>query len=480
MAVQSVGMWAREEPDWSAALPEPPSWMAERPDWPDEPHDDWPSAAQLIEELEQLKADAAVARTPAAAPADPRMLDDAALLTALDEAHRGAAAAHARWLSLLGEVESRALTLHQHAMPTASWLAAGTSHSTRAAHADVRLAERLGRSPQVASALAAGAMSVEQATSIVQGLDHLPHDLDAGQREAVEAQLVEFAADFNPTALRHLVNRAVEVVAPEVVEEHDRQALERAEHSQRLHRHVGWRTDPEDGGLRFWGKLPSVEGEMFRQHLSALAAGQRTADAPMGFETTQGQALADALALAVGHHATCVGGPAKGGDATRVIVTLDLDVLVTGVGVASLVESDERVSAGQVRHLACTAGLVPLVLDGESLPLELGRSKRLFTPYQRQVLAVRDRGCAFPGCDRLPSDCQAHHALEPWRSGGLTDVEAGVLLCPHHHHLVEPDPAQPPERNWRITFDARGRPVFHGPARGDGQRIVRQHQRYRT
>ncbi len=139
----------------------------------------------------------------------------------------------------------------------------------------------------------------------------------------------------------------------------------------------------------------------------------------------------------------------------------------------------EPISAGKARRLACTHGIIPAILNSDSVPLDLGRTQRFFTPAQRLALALRDGGCAFPGCDRPPSDCEAHHAKEPWHQGGRTDLADGVLLCPHHHHLVEPDPHKPPEKNWQITLDHRGKPQFHTPQNRTGQRTTRQHHRYR-
>lgn len=441
----------------------------------------WPSVEALFEELKRITV---VAAEPPAVepvePVEPWRLDDAGLLAELAVAQRAVAVAQARWFALLGEAERREVVVREHAMAAASWLAAGTSHSARAARAEVRLAGLLGEHEQVAAALAEGRVSLEQASVVVQGLDKLPKELDAAQRLAVEAQLVEFAADFNPTALRRLVNHAIDVVAPEVAEEHARKGLERAEREQQRTKHVGWRTDPDDGSLRFWGKLPAADGELFKQHLSAIASSQRVSDALMGVDTTHGQALADALALTLAHHASCEGGPVKGGDHTRVIVTMTLADLVSGVGAGTLVEGDEPITAGQARRLACSAGIIPMVLDKDSVPLDLGRAQRFFSAHQRVALAVRDGGCAFPGCDRPPADCEAHHAKDPWQAGGRTDLADGVLLCRHHHHLVEPDLSRPPEVNWQISFDPRGRAIFHTPERRDGQRLVKQHHRYRT
>lgn len=439
-----AGEWPEPE-----ELPELPEWWDEAP-WPEAPSVDERGAWQLT---------------------------DTELLLEAELAQRALAAAQARWLAALAEVEGREAAVRQLSMPTASWLAAGTAHSARVARNEVRVASGLQRTPHVASALASGAVSREQAEAILAGVERLPEELDAAQRDAVVEHLVALAADFGPTALRRLANRAVEVVAPEVAEEADRRALERAECTQARDRFVAWRRD-DDGSLAFWGRLPAIEGELLVNQLTAVGKALRKADALAGVASlTRGQAFADALALVLAHHARCDGSVVGSGDWARVVVTLDLDALVGGTGVATLQGSGERVTAGQVRRLACQAGIIPAVLGGASQPLDVGRAQRLFTPAQKLALALRDGGCAFPGCDRPPGDCDAHHIVT-WQSGGATDVGNGVLLCPHHHHLVEPNPTGPPEGQWLIDFDARGKPRFTTPAGRGGVRVTRQHARY--
>ena len=406
-------------------------------------------------------------------------LTDAELLLAAEEAQRAVSVAQARWLAVVAEVEQRGASVRVESLPTGSWLAAGTSHSARAARNDVRVATGVGRTPQLAAALAAGDLSREQAEAILAGVERLPDALDAAQRDAVVCHLVGLAADFGPTALRRLVNRAVEVVAPEVAEEADRRALERAERSQERERFLSWKR-ADDGSVSFFGRLPAIEGELLVNHVTAIAKQLRKADALAGVATlSRQQANADALALVLAHHARCDGSSVGSGDWARVVVTLDHDQLVDAVGAAVLLGSGERVTAGQVRRLACQAGIIPLVLGGASLPLDEGRAQRLFTPAQKLAMAMRDRGCAFPGCDRPPGDCDAHHIVS-WQAGGATDLGQGVLVCTHHHRLVEPNPAGPPEQQWLIDFDARGRPRFTSPAGSNGVRVTRQHARYRV
>lgn len=68
--------------------------------------------------------------------------------------------------------------------------------------------------------------------------------------------------------------------------------------------------------------------------------------------------------------------------------------------------------------------------------MNFGREQRLFTARQRAALAVRDGGCRFPGCEKPPSWCEAHH-VDFWaRDQGKTDLENGILLCRYHHMLM--------------------------------------------
>ena len=50
--------------------------------------------------------------------------------------------------------------------------------------------------------------------------------------------------------------------------------------------------------------------------------------------------------------------------------------------------SGDVLSPGVVRRMACDAEIIPMVLGGDSKPLDVGRSRRLFTRGQRLALAV--------------------------------------------------------------------------------------------
>lgn len=75
--------------------------------------------------------------------------------------------------------------------------------------------------------------------------------------------------------------------------------------------------------------------------------------------------------------------------------------------------------------------------------MDYGRRQRLFNRNQRRAMAHRDGGCGFPGCDRGPEWCDAHH-INPWEHDGPTDIDNGCLLCRRHHVLVH-------DKGWKLT-----------------------------
>ena len=127
--------------------------------------------------------------------------------------------------------------------------------------------------------------------------------------------------------------------------------------------------------------------------------------------------------------------PTVNGSPFTLVVTMSLEALRTGLGVATL-EDGRRISAGEARRLLCKAGVIPMVLGGDSMPLDVGREKRLFDRYQKVAMDQKHKGCAAANCDRPPSFCEYHHP-DPWHAGGRTDARTGIPLCPPHHHKAD-------------------------------------------
>ncbi|MFY9916402.1 MAG: DUF222 domain-containing protein, partial [Nocardioidaceae bacterium] len=135
-----------------------------------------------------------------------------------------------------------------------------------------------------------------------------------------------------------------------------------------------------------------------------------------------GQALCELI-----EHLPTDGHPQHGATNISLVVTVEETRLRTGAGEAVL-DTGGSLSVGETRRLACNAGVLPMVLAGESKILDLGTSRRLFDRYQRIALMTRDQGCVFPGCERPPAWTEAHHRI-PWSEGGPTDLDNGCLLC---------------------------------------------------
>jgi hypothetical protein len=160
-----------------------------------------------------------------------------------------------------------------------------------------------------------------------------------------------------------------------------------------------------------------------------------------------GQALAELIERFAGGDL-----PEAGGMAATIVVTMTLDQLQGGPGAAQL-DTGDRITAGQARRLACQAGIIPLVLGGKSVPLDVGRRRRFHDRYQRLVIQRRDQTCTVHGCDVPGWLCHFHHD-PPWGQGGGTSVEHGRMLCPRHHHQVH-DPS------YQTTHRADGRVELH-------------------
>lgn len=141
-----------------------------------------------------------------------------------------------------------------------------------------------------------------------------------------------------------------------------------------------------------------------------------------------------------------------------------------------MLASGQRIGAGEVRRLCCDADLVPVVLGSRSEVLDVGRVNRLVTRGVRIALTHRDGGCVFPACDTHPTACEAHHVV-PWWAGGPTCLSNLVLLCHHHHGLVEPDPFGVRDQ-WAVRVGSDGVPECLPPRRLDPERAALRHQRF--
>lgn len=155
---------------------------------------------------------------------------------------------------------------------------------------------------------------------------------------------------------------------------------------------------------------------------------------------TRGQKMADAIITIVRGAVETGNVPRIGKEAPTVVTHVALSALQAyAAGATGRTATDERTGAQMPIHLAaammCDAIIEVVVTDAKGQPLQLGRKQRFFNRAQRRALAARDGGCRAPGCTAPVGWSDAHH-IHPWSLGGTTDIENGILLCPHHHHEV--------------------------------------------
>ena len=86
-------------------------------------------------------------------------------------------------------------------------------------------------------------------------------------------------------------------------------------------------------------------------------------------------------------------------------------------------------------YLTCNATITRILVDDVGAPLDVGRARRLVTARQHKALAVRDGGCAWPGCACPPEGVDVHH-LHEWQHGGATDLHNLGSFCGRHHQML--------------------------------------------
>jgi len=145
--------------------------------------------------------------------------------------------------------------------------------------------------------------------------------------------------------------------------------------------------------------------------------------------------------------------PKVGGLDATIVVTIDLDTLTGKLQKAGVLDTGERISPGQARRLACAGRIIPVVLNGASQVLDVGRARRLFTKAQLLAMSISDGGCVADGCDWPPWLCHGHHWIR-WTDDGPTDLANGGLLCPRHH-------ARAHDSTYELTRHPTGKVSFH-------------------
>jgi hypothetical protein len=270
----------------------------------------------------------------------------------------------------------------------------------------------------------AGVLAGEHIDEIARVNAQLPTRISVEEREQIEATLSE-------TARLH---------APVVVRRHGQKLLAHLELDGTDPSEEGEQAEPanvmtyrrsRDGRVKIVAELDAETAEVFEGMILPLSKPKKlnedTPD-PRDKRRRQGDAMSEVIFRASGH------GKSDQAVKTDLIVTLDLNMLIDRVAGATL-DGGAFLPPSAVRRLACDASVIPVVCNGDSVPLDLGRAQRLVPDRLRSALVARDRCCAFPSCDKPARMTEAHH-IKQWQDGGATDLANLVLLCRAHHRTI--------------------------------------------
>ncbi len=197
-----------------------------------------------------------------------------------------------------------------------------------------------------------------------------------------------------------------------------------------------------NGAIGLNGVLDPVGGAAVISALKPLSRSLGRDD-----ERTQARRLADALVEL-----------ASGGEVKASLqVTTSIETLASLAGAPCAdIEHALPISAQTVEQLACDCAITRVLLDSNSVVIDVGRAKRVPSVPVRRALDARDGGCRWPQCDRPVKWCASHHLVH-WTKDGPTDVDNLVLLCHRHHTLVH-------KGGWQVVRTEDGKLLTIPPA----------------
>jgi 5-methylcytosine-specific restriction protein A len=307
--------------------------------------------------------------------------------------------------------------------------------------------------PATATVFAEGRITVAVAEAIVAVLTgpaalRLPTDIWA----AVEEQVAHYAATHR------LTPADITGWARQLVQAYDQDGPP-PEHEPELVNELRLSRKPCGTGGCIRGEL---DGPTFEAVVTAIGALSGTRpDVQRSVEQRQADALGEICGFSLSHDDTL---PDTGGERPQIRLTLDLERLRSAVSGTHL-DTGAWYTPAQLRMLACDACVIPAVLGGTGEPLDIGRATRTIPAGIRRAVAIRDRGCAYPGCGQPPARCEVHHCTE-WAHGGHTALHNCTMLCKAHHLIVH-------GTGWQVRI-RDGHPEFIPPQFLDPHRRIRR------
>ena len=293
--------------------------------------------------------------------------------------------------------------------------------------------------PEMGAVLAAGDTTAAHVDALGRGLK-----IAGAERDAFLSHLPELV-EASTTMTASQFDQLVKETAKSVVADDGLSTFER----QKRETFFKMRTEA-DGCLSVSGKFDPISASILKSKIGRFVEAMfHSGDKEVPVEVMpwiepndhrQAQAL---IALVNGASESASDVPAR----AEIVIHVDLETLQNGLHAGGTCRTalGADLPVETVRRLACEAEILPVVLDGRSVPIDVGRSKRLATVHQRRALEAIHPTCAIPDCEVIFDHCNVHH-IEYWENGGSTDLNNMVPLCSRHHHAAH-------EGGWKLQLD---------------------------
>jgi hypothetical protein len=390
-------------------------------------------------------------------------LSDAEALGALDGMDTALRLAHAVQLSVVREVDGRNLAAAEGAPSTAAYLRGMLKMRPRDAHQTVGLAGDLDTTyTATGQHLTTARINVDQASVIARALNRLPTATPAEAVGTAERILLEAAENLDAADLARL-GETLRVTVHDALHPGGPAGDGDDDPSRRRELTL---SDESDGTTRIRGRLDAEAAAALRCALDALSKPRPTVAGDPDLRTAA-QRRADALVEITTRVLTSGALPVTGGVRPQITVSVTVEALAGRPGAPPAQTGwGLPLPYATLARLCCDPAITRVILNADSVPLDLGRTERLVTPELRRALVVRDRGCTFPSCDRPAEWCEAHH-VKPWMDGGTTQLDNLALVCQFHHGLIH-------HHGWIMQIGPDRRPEFIPPAYLDPEQTPRR------
>ena len=298
------------------------------------------------------------------------------------------------------------------------WMRFNGHVTSGAAANSVAVGEAIDRMPESVDAMAEGEIGFAHLTVMARTAEVLGERFD-------ESVLIKKARENSPGKFHYICMHYRHAADPKQYA--DEQAEQVQQRRLKLSRWM-------DGTVLLSGQLDPEGGAVLLTAIEPLARKTGVHD-DRDLEQRQADALVE---IAAG-----------GGSQAQIQVTSSIETLVGLAGApAADLELSLPISSRAVERLACDCSIARVLLDSDSMVIDVGRSKRVVSEPTRRALWARDRSCRWPGCDRPASLSAAHHVVH-WVHGGATDLDNLVLLCRRHHWMVH-------EGEWQLVRGDEG------------------------